>query len=174
MTEPTKPMFQPTASDFSVSLAKMRPSPMINANKIATDPGAGGYTGYQGMDEAFLKKDFAGPDTELGLSEMGIGGGGSGGGFDFGGAVKNFNLGAQGVMGLANAYNAYKQMGLMEDQFNFARADRNQNVANQAAITNDRLEKQANASAQLHGHEYGSQGYNDYMANRTKVSGAAV
>jgi len=36
--------------------------------------------------------------------------------FDLGGALSNFNTGAQGILGLMNAYSAYKQLGYMGDQ----------------------------------------------------------
>lgn len=98
----------------------------------------------------------------------------NGEGFNWGGAMKGFSDFGSGVTSLAGLYNSYKQLGMMEDQLNFARADRNQNVANQAAITNERLQNQRDAAAQLSGHKRGTQEYKDYMAGGAQVSGAAI
>jgi hypothetical protein len=62
----------------------------------------------------------------------------------------------------------------MEDQFDFAKADRNQQVANQAAITNEALKSQQSAKAQLSGAQYGTPEYNKQMENAVQVSGAPV
>jgi hypothetical protein len=163
MSVPADRMFlQPQKSSVSLAL----PSPMMNPSKIATDPSAG----LANMSIGTQPQDF-----NLGGTMMGEGTGlGGDTGFDWGGTMKGFSDFGSGVASLAGLYSAYKQLGMMEDQFNFARADRNQNVANQAAITNDRLRAQANAEAQLSGHKVGSAGYDEMMANRAKVSGAAI
>lgn len=88
-------------------------------------------------------------------------------GFDFGGLMKNFSLGAQGITGLAGAYNAYKQMGLMEDQLNMQKGVANRNIANQAATTNRMLEDRATMGAQmLDGAAYGTP---EHLAAKKKL-----
>ena len=162
--------FKPTNKGFS--LAGM--DPMAGISKVAQDPRAAFKT--PGMNQDFLNPDFAAGDMDIGFNPSdglanGLGGN-TGSGWDWKGAMEGFSLGAEGIMGLANAYNAYKQMGLMEDQFNFARADRNQNVANQAAITNERLGQQRAAE----GRQMGLRGeeLDKFRAGGTTVSGAAV
>lgn len=82
---------------------------------------------------------------------------GPGGGFDWSKAMDGFSMGAQGVMGLANAYTAYKQLGLMEDQLSMQKGIANRNIANQAATTNRMLEDRASMAAQMtSGAEYGT------------------
>lgn len=98
-----------------------------------------------------------------------------GGGFDWGGAMDNFSMGAQGVMGLANAYTAYKQLGLMEDQLSMQKGMANRNVANQAKTTNRMLDDRASMAAQMHNTEYGTKAYEDKKASlQTTVDGSPV
>lgn len=80
-----------------------------------------------------------------------------GGGFDWSNAMNNFSMGAQGVMGLANAYTAYKQLGLMEDQLSMQKGLANRNIANSAATTNRMLDDRASMAAQMtSGADYGT------------------
>ena len=80
-----------------------------------------------------------------------------GGGFDWSNAMDNFSMGAQGIMGLANAYTAYKQLGLMEDQLAMQKGVANRNIANSAATTNRMLDDRASMAAQMTGGaEYGT------------------
>ena len=97
-------------------------------------------------------------------------------GFDLSGAMGNFALGAQGITGLAGAYNAYKQMGLMEDQLNFSKSLANRNISNQAATTNRMLEDRASMAAQMtSGAEYGSPEFLKTKERlRTSVDGSPV
>jgi hypothetical protein len=121
--------------------------------------------GQKGLTEQLMEAEWKGPaggttpDVE---------------GFDWGGAMKGFSDFGSGISSLAGLYNSYKQLGMMEDQLAFARADRNQNVANQAAITNDRLYNQRDAAAQGSGYRRGTKEYDEYMAGRAQVSGAAI
>ena len=93
-----------------------------------------------------------GSNDQLGAGSqdaLGIGSGtGGAGGFDWGNAMSNFSMGAEGVMGLANAYSAYKQLGLMEDQLGMQKASYNKDIANQATLTNDQLRQRAVMEAQ--------------------------
>jgi hypothetical protein len=147
--------------DMSISSMKGSPSPMIDTNRLAMDPSTG--LSSMSYDQHVMRPGETGYDLSA-----------PGEGFDWGGAMKGFSAGAQGVLGLANAYNAYRQMKLMEDQFDFAKQDRNQMVSNQAAITNANLEAQENARSQLRGNVVGSDQYKEDMANRTTVSGAPI
>lgn len=98
-----------------------------------------------------------------------------GGGFDWGGAMDNFSMGAQGVMGLANAYTAYKQLGLMEDQLAMQKGMANRNVANQAKTTNRMLDDRSTMAAQMHNTEYGTQAFKDKKSElQTTVDGSPV
>ena len=97
------------------------------------------------------------------------------GGWNFSDAMSNFSTGAQGLMGLACAYNAYKQTGLLEDQLAMQKAMANRNLSNQAATTNLGLSNQAQAAAQMYGHAPGSAGYDEYIKqNQVQVSGAPI
>ena len=90
-------------------------------------------------------------------------------------AWENFNLGAQGVLGLAGAYNAYQQTGLMEDQLALQTNMANTNLANSAATTNLGLANQANMAAQMMGNAPGTAGHTQYVDdNQVQVSGAPV
>jgi len=102
---------------------------------------------------------------------LGLGGSG---GFDWGGAMKNFSLGAQGLAGLAGAYNSYNQNKLMEQQYRASIADRNQNIANYAATTNLNLRNQASMASQMGGAGYGSTQHQQDIENATQVSGAPI
>lgn len=157
--------FNPANFSLARSMQPVLPSPMQGIQPV----GVG--AGREFLDPMQANLPELNIDQDLSLAGLG---GGADGGFDWQGAMKGFSAGAQGIMGLANAYNAYKQMGLMEDQFNFARADRNQNVANQAAITNEALGSQASAKSQLMGNKVGSSQYVQDQKNKTQVSGAAV
>ena len=81
----------------------------------------------------------------------------------------------QGITGAMGAWNAYNQNKLMKKQFNASLADRNQNIANQAATTNLALNNQAIMAAQMMGHKVGTQGFNEYVAkNRVQVDGSPI
>ena len=97
-------------------------------------------------------------------------------GFDFTGTMENFALGAQGVTGLANAYNAWQQTKLMEEQLALQEALANRNIANQATTTNASLANQAGMQAQLAGgYDYGTAGYTDYVnKNKVTVDGSPI
>jgi hypothetical protein len=158
--------YNPVGDVMDWSLSSMKgglPSPMMDANRLATDPTAG--LSSMNYDQHVMKPGETGYDLKANDP---------GAGWDWQGAMKGFSTGAQGVLGLANAYNAYRQMKLMEDQFDFAKQDRNQMIANQAAITNANLDAQASARSQLSGNTVGSEGYEKDMANRTQVSGAPI
>ena len=161
--------FNPAQKGFSLA----GQSPMAGISRVAQDPRAAFQP--KNLDQNFLNPDFA-SDVDIGFDPSQSLAGGMTGmqkpGFNWKGAMEGFSLGAEGVMGLANAYNAYKQMGLMEDQFNFARADRNQNVANQAAITNERLGQQRAAEGRQMG--LAGEDLDKFRAGGTTVSGAAV
>lgn len=62
---------------------------------------------------------------------------------------QKFGLGANAITGLAGAYSAYKQLGLMEDQLGMQRNLANRNIANSAATTNAQLERGASIGAQM-------------------------
>lgn len=153
-------------ANFSLAKSMQKPTPMQGIAPV------GGVQIGGGQD--FLNKDFAAPGTDLSLSSGMDLGGGMDQGFDWGGAMKGFSDVGSGITSLAGAYNAYKQLGMMEDQFNFAKQAHNQNVGNQAAITNQQLKNQASATAQHHGYKVGSPEYNAYMQNATQVSGAPI
>lgn len=109
------------------------------------------------------------------LPSINNGYGGDASGFNWGGAFKNFNQGAQGLLGLAGAYNSYQQNRLMKDQYRTSLADRNQNVANQANITNKNLSNQASVAAQMMGYHIGTPEYQDYInKNQIQVDGSAI
>jgi hypothetical protein len=118
-------------------------------------------------------QDAMGVGSGTGLPDSLANWGAKPGGFDWGNAMNTFNTGAQGLLGLAGAYNAYKQMGLMEDQFNFQKNLANTNLANQAAITNQKLSDKAYMAAQMTG---GTPGTPEFEAKKkeltTQVSGA--
>ena len=87
----------------------------------------------------------------------------------------NASLAMQGITGAMGAWNAYQQNKLLKDQFKMSLADRNQNIANQAATTNSALNNQAIMAAQMMGHKVGTQGYDDYIAkNRVQVDGSPI
>jgi len=89
------------------------------------------------------------------------------GGFDFSDAMGNFSMGAQGVMGLANAYNAWQQTGLMKDQLGFQKNMANRNIANSAATTNRMLDDRSSMAAQMtSGADYGTP---EYLAAKGKL-----
>lgn len=80
-----------------------------------------------------------------------------GNGLDWGNIMENYSLGAEGLTGLAGAYNSYKQMGMMEDQLKMQGDIANRNIANQAAVTNRQLDDRATMGAQmLDGAAYGT------------------
>lgn len=74
-----------------------------------------------------------------------------------------FGLAANGVTGLLGAFNAYKQLGLMRDQFNFNKSLANRNIQNQATAYNTNAYNRTDGAAQLYGHSLGSTGYQNYM-----------
>lgn len=95
--------------------------------------------------------------------------------FDLRGILGTTSLAMQGVTGLMGAYNAYQQNKLLKQQFNASLADRNQNIANQAATTNLGLTNQAAMAAQMMGNRYGTQGYDQYIKdNRVQVDGSPI
>ncbi len=134
----------------------------VNTN-VGFDPVAGGQGGL-----AFQQQP--------GVPGMPGAGGSPGGGFDWGNAMSNFSMGAEGAMGLANAYTAYKQLGLMEDQLSLQKGVANRNIANQAATTNRMLEDRASMAAQMTGGaEYGTEAHRKAKEKlQTTVSGAPV
>lgn len=173
MSVPADRMFlDPVKSSVDVSLASMKPMQGIapvggvqpTAARGVAPTLAGGNVGFDPASAGF----------DIGTQVGDTGGMGGVDGFDWGGAMKGFADFGSGITSLAGLYNSYKQLGMMEDQLNFARADRNQNVANQAAITNDRLRSQREAEAQLKGHKPGTAGYDAFVAGGTKVDGSAV
>jgi len=87
-----------------------------------------------------------------------------------------FGLVANGLTGLAGAYNAFNQTRLMEDQLKFQKNITNRNVANSATTTNTQLGNQADLSAQLTtGAEFGSNEFNTERAARfNPVDGSPV
>ena len=91
------------------------------------------------------------------------------------GTLDKASLAMQGITGAMGAWNAYNQNKLMKKQFNASLADRNQNIANQAATTNLALNNQAIMAAQMMGHKVGTQGFNEYVAkNRVQVDGSPI
>lgn len=103
-------------------------------------------------------------------------GGGGGEGFDFSEALGDFSLGAQGITGLAGAYNAYNQNKLLEEQFGVQKNLLNRNIANQATLTNKALADKASLAAQLtSGAEFGTPAHKAAQEKlQTTVSGAPV
>ena len=97
-------------------------------------------------------------------------------GFDFSNAMGNFSIGAEGIAGLANAYNAWQQTGLMKDQLNMQKNMANRNIANQAAVTNRQLQDKASMAAQsLSNSDPGTPAYEaDYKKQLSQVSGAPI
>lgn len=95
-------------------------------------------------------------------------------GFDWGNAFKNFSMGAQGVLGLANAYNAYKQMKLMEKQYGASLAGYNRDIANQSVLTNKALQERAYAEARTLGYGIGTPEHDSFLANYAKVDGSPI
>ena len=89
----------------------------------------------------------------------GGGAGGIGGEFDFSEAMGNFALGAQGVMGLAGAYNAYQQNKLMKEQFGFNKALANRNIASSGTAYNTSENARTNVAAQMYENVPGSAGF---------------
>ena len=102
--------------------------------------------------------------------------GGGGEGFDFGGAMSNFSLGAQGIAGLAGAYNSFQQNKLLEEQLGIQKGLTNRNIANQALTTNRMLEDRASLASQLtSGADYGTPAQvAEQKRLQTTVSGAPV
>lgn len=125
-------------------------------------------TDYTGPEyQAWLSQGYGGNSPSVGLDE--------GSGFDLKGGLGTASLAMQGVTGLMGAYNAYQQNKLLKKQFGASLADRNQNVANQAATTNLGLTNQAAMAAQMMGNKYGSQGYDQYVKdNRVQVDGSPI
>ncbi len=90
------------------------------------------------------------------------------GGFDWGNAMSNFSMGAEGILGLASAYNAYKQQGIMEDQFDLQKNLANRNIANTAKTTNRMLDDRADLAAQISGAGT-EQGTAEHIAAKKKL-----
>lgn len=133
--------------------------------------------GAQPIQSNFITQPTASPNFSLAggntgfpagsVDALNLNGVAPGGELDFGGAMSNFSLGAQGISGLAGAYNAYKQMGLMEEQLNLQKGTTNRNIANTSATTNRLLDDRASMAAQLtSGAEYGTP---EYLAAKEKL-----
>jgi len=152
----------------------VQPQPNANLYTIGRLPGAIAPKQVQapvapyGMDPA----TYAAGEGSMNFGDPGFGGNE----FDFGGAMKNFSMGAQGIAGLAGAYNSYKQMGLMEDQLSMQKAMANRNIANTAATTNRMLDDRAGMAAQMtSGADYGTQEFRDAKAKlQTTVDGSRI
>lgn len=90
---------------------------------------------------------------------------------------ENFsNLGG-GIMSLASAYTALKELGLMKDQLRMQRGIANRNIANSAATTNLSLANQASMAAQMMGFDPNSEQYRQYMSDpnkNVKVDGSPI
>ena len=100
---------------------------------------------------------------------------GSNGNIDWNNVFSNFSAGAQGILGLASAYNGYQQMKMQKKQYNASLADRNQQIANQAAITNQQLKDRANAHAQTYNLVPGTPEYQQYLQdNQVQVDGSPI
>jgi hypothetical protein len=149
------------------SLADITGGPMTGIAPVGgVQPSLAGGMGY---DQHVMQPGQGGYDLNASMPE-----GGGMEGFDWGGAMKGFSDFGSGLTSLAGAYNAYKQLGMMEDQFNFAKGAHNLNVSNQAAITNDQLRKQRSAAARQMGMKDGSKEFQQYVGEGTQVSGAPV
>lgn len=136
---------------------------MTDSMSLASGLGVGGYTpGSMNLYYGGLPQPSVSPSTaNYGSPSMGT--------------LDKASLAMQGVTGALGVWNAYNQNKLMRKQFNASLADRNQNIANQAATTNLALNNQAIMAAQMMGHKVGTQGFNDYIAkNRVQVDGSPI
>jgi hypothetical protein len=130
-----------------------------NYGKFAPKPL--GRTGAQPIQNDFMQApNLQSPSLSLAGGNMPLGsqdnlnlgfGNENNGGFDWTNAMGNFAMGAEGITGLAGAYSAYKQLGLLEDQLNLQKNMANRNIANQATVTNEQLDARADMAAQISG-----------------------
>ena len=144
-------MAQQSLANFDLNLGKQYdPLAGLGIAKSLPDVNTGAGS-FQTMGDYMPKMDYS-------LGEMSLAGGNPGmfgnfnpnsasKGMDWGGAFKNFSLGAEGVLSLADAYANYQKLGILKDQQHMAE----QNFAN---INNDRRaqdKSRTNAIAQLDG-----------------------
>ncbi len=159
-----------------------------HTNLTLAGSGGGNPNGFlaQSIPSDFIQPQiYNTPNLTLAGSKMPVGspdslalnfGNQGSGGMDWSNALSNFSMGAEGVMGLAGAYNAYKQMGLMEDQLNTQKNVTNRNISNQAKTTNRMLDDRASMAAQLtSGADYGTPEYLKAKEKlQTRVDGSRV
>ena len=70
---------------------------------------------------------------------------------------QKFGIGANALTGLAGAYSAYKQLGLMKNQLQFQKSLANRNLSNSATMQNRDLKNRAIMAAQMTtGADYGT------------------
>ena len=86
---------------------------------------------------------------------------------------------AQGIQagtGLANAYLGYKNYGLAKDQFNFAKAAANRDVANQAQLINNEIQNAGEVGMSLAGNTMSPEqrAVRQQQLNAMRVSGAPI
>jgi len=120
--------------------------------------------------------------AELGTNQIGLpqGNGVWQGMKNFGGKTGDFLTsdkfanGMQGITSLAGALSAYKQLGLMEDQFDLNKGLANRNLSNQAATLNPQLLDRAKMQAQMYGNAPGSTGYSLAESSAPRVDGSAI
>lgn len=84
--------------------------------------------------------------------------------------------GAQAAAGLANAYLGYKNYGIAKDQFNFAKAAANRDVANQAQLINNSIQNSGEVGMSLAGNTMSPEQRMAKQAqlNSMKVSGSPI
>lgn len=84
--------------------------------------------------------------------------------------------GVQALAGLANAYMGYKNYGLAKDQFNFAKAAANRDVANQARLINNEIQNAGEVGMGLAGNtmDPNARAQRQAQLDAMKVSGAPI
>ena len=83
------------------------------------------------------------------------------------GSLADWGNGASALSDLFGAYSANKRLGMAEDQFNFQKDAFNQDLSNNAALTNQRIDDQTTARAGALGDSY------DYKP-RAYANGSAI
>lgn len=127
--------------------------------------------GNYGLEGTSLAKTPAGqswmtPDHSFSPDNLNLGDKRTGGSEMF----ENFSLGAQGVLGLAQALQGYETNKLAKKQFNASLAGYNKNLANEGLLANQQLRDKASREAQMSGNRYGGSDWNQSVAAAPKLN----
>jgi hypothetical protein len=116
---------------------------------------AGGGSGYNldaylasGLGDQYSGMSDIGGNYGLDQIPGGVPGGAGGGLMD---SLQGYGALLGGVGSIGQAYTAYKNFGLAEDQFDFTKQYTNRNLANQSAVVNSALRSQNRARRRLGG-----------------------